>query len=118
LESVSFHDPRSRDARSARAERGRNVLRGREWIRQVHVRGGDRDQGPPQPGGGTKSFTSPHRPSESSLHPGATIYHLGRDGIREVRYEETEHYAVTKSFLVDPARTVREVFDAIDGHGD
>jgi predicted ATPase len=51
-------------------------------------------------------------------YPGATIYHLGRDGIREVRYEETEHYAVTKSFLDDPARTLREVFSAIEGDED
>lgn len=47
-------------------------------------------------------------------YPDAKIYLLARDGIREVRYEETEHYAVTKSFLDDPSRTLREVFDAVE----
>ncbi|HEY4216797.1 MAG TPA: AAA family ATPase [Gemmatimonadaceae bacterium] len=32
-------------------------------------------------------------------YPGATIYELGASGIRSVRYEETEHFRVTRDFL-------------------
>jgi predicted ATPase len=34
-------------------------------------------------------------------YPGATIYELSQQGIAKVAYEETEHYAITKSFM-DP----------------
>ena len=43
-------------------------------------------------------------------YPEARILLLERDGIREVRYEDTDHYAVTKTFLQDPARMLREIF--------
>ena len=42
-------------------------------------------------------------------YPGATIYQLNDDGINEVRYEETEHYLVTRDFLNHPERTLREL---------
>ena len=32
-------------------------------------------------------------------YPGATIYELGPRGPRSVRYEETEHFRVTRDFL-------------------
>ncbi|WP_207423136.1 AAA family ATPase [Desertivirga brevis] len=32
-------------------------------------------------------------------YPGAIIYQLDENGIRQVKYEETEHYIVTKHFL-------------------
>lgn len=32
-------------------------------------------------------------------YPGATIYEFTRDGIRQVAYEETEHFKVTRAFL-------------------
>jgi len=32
-------------------------------------------------------------------YPNATIYQLGEEGIKEVAYEETEHYTTTKNFL-------------------
>lgn len=37
-------------------------------------------------------------------YPDALIYECGPEGIRPVAYEETEHYAVTKSFLEHPKR--------------
>ena len=37
-------------------------------------------------------------------YPDALIYECGPEGIREVSYEETEHYEVTKSFLENPKR--------------
>jgi len=34
-------------------------------------------------------------------YPGATIYLMSQEGIAEVRYEETEHFNVTRGFLLD-----------------
>jgi predicted ATPase len=32
-------------------------------------------------------------------YPGATIYHLGSEGIRPIAYEDTEHFRITRDFL-------------------
>jgi predicted ATPase len=32
-------------------------------------------------------------------YPGATIYHLGTEGIRSIAYEDTEHFRITRDFL-------------------
>ncbi|MBZ0230709.1 MAG: AAA family ATPase [Deltaproteobacteria bacterium] len=32
-------------------------------------------------------------------YPGATIYHLGPEGIRSIAYEDTEHFRITRDFL-------------------
>jgi predicted ATPase len=32
-------------------------------------------------------------------YPGATIYEFAADGIREIAYEDTEHYIITRDFL-------------------
>jgi len=37
-------------------------------------------------------------------YPEARIYHLSEKGIAEVRYEETEHYALTRDFLMNHER--------------
>jgi predicted ATPase len=37
-------------------------------------------------------------------YPEAWIYECGSEGIRQVAYEDTEHYRVTKSFLTNPKR--------------
>lgn len=37
-------------------------------------------------------------------YPDAWIYAFGRDGIRRVAYEDTEHYQVTRDFLANPKR--------------
>ena len=42
-------------------------------------------------------------------YPDARIYVLGDEGIREVPYQETEHYLVTRGFLVNPQRTLNEL---------
>jgi predicted ATPase len=47
-------------------------------------------------------------------YPDATIYRFGADGVNAVAYTETEHYLVTRGFLANPARTLRELF----GEGD
>lgn len=43
-------------------------------------------------------------------YPGARIYVLDGTGIRPVRYEETEHYQLTRRFLEDPERMLRYLF--------
>ena len=42
-------------------------------------------------------------------YPDARIYVLSDDGIREVPYQETEHYLVTRGFLANPQRTLDEL---------
>lgn len=43
-------------------------------------------------------------------YPGALIYQIGPSGIHPVRYEETEHYAITKAFLNNPQPMLDELF--------
>ena len=43
-------------------------------------------------------------------YPSAKILLLDDTGITEVRYEETEHYAVTKAFLADPRHMLEQLF--------
>jgi predicted ATPase len=43
-------------------------------------------------------------------YPGAKIILLTESGFREVRYEDTEHYSITKEFLNNPARMLEELF--------
>lgn len=42
-------------------------------------------------------------------YPGADIWQLEEEGIREVTLEETEHYAVTKAFMNDREGMLREL---------
>jgi predicted ATPase len=42
-------------------------------------------------------------------YPGARLLLLDQDGFRPVRYEETEHYAVTREFLADPAHMLKRL---------
>lgn len=44
-------------------------------------------------------------------YPGATIYQLDRDGIREVAFEETEHYRITRDFLANREVYLKHLFD-------
>jgi predicted ATPase len=43
-------------------------------------------------------------------YPGADILMLDEDGIRRVEYEETEHYFITREFLLNRERMLRELF--------
>jgi predicted ATPase len=58
---------------------------------------------------GSQLVISTHSPILLA-YPKATIYVLDRDGIRPTRYEDTEHYAVTRAFLQDPAGRIRKLF--------
>jgi predicted ATPase len=43
-------------------------------------------------------------------YPGAEILQLDENGIREVAYEETDHYVITREFLNAPERMLSELF--------
>jgi predicted ATPase len=43
-------------------------------------------------------------------YPGADILLLDEDGIQRVEYEETEHYFITREFLQNRERMLRELF--------
>jgi predicted ATPase len=40
-------------------------------------------------------------------YPDARVHVFGAEGIREVPYQETEHYLLTRGFLANPQRTLR-----------
>jgi len=42
-------------------------------------------------------------------YPGARLYLLDKSGFSEVRYEDTEHFAVTRAFLNDPQEALRRL---------
>ncbi len=44
-------------------------------------------------------------------YPQAEILHFGPEGIRPQAYRETEHYQLTRRFLADPERMLRELLD-------
>lgn len=43
-------------------------------------------------------------------YPNALIYQLDETGIRQVRYEDTEHYQITHEFLSSPERYFKHLF--------
>lgn len=47
-------------------------------------------------------------------YPQARIYQLDGDGVRQVDYEETEHFTVTKSFLEGRERLLEVLLEEID----
>ena len=49
--------------------------------------------------------------------PNATIYQLANDRIERVRYQDTEHYLLTKRFLANPERYMTQLFED-EGGGD
>ena len=48
-------------------------------------------------------------------YPGAVIYEFHDQGLRPVAYTDTEHYVVTRAFLGNPERMLRELLDEKDG---
>lgn len=43
-------------------------------------------------------------------YPDSTIYLLSRQGIEEVRYEDTEHFCLTRDFLLHVERFLEAIF--------
>jgi len=48
-------------------------------------------------------------------YPDATIFRFGAEGVAPVAYTETEHYLVTRGFLANPERALRELFGGEPG---
>lgn len=44
-------------------------------------------------------------------YPNSTIYEFCETGIQQVVYEDTDHYKVTRNFLMDHKRMLRRLFD-------
>lgn len=44
-------------------------------------------------------------------YPGAIIYELSDSGIRQVRYQATDHFRITRDFLNDPSYYLDELFN-------
>ncbi|HEX8700567.1 MAG TPA: AAA family ATPase [Myxococcaceae bacterium] len=44
-------------------------------------------------------------------YPNARIFHLSKDGMTEVAYEQTEHYALTRDFLLNREAYLRRLLD-------
>ena len=61
-------------------------------------------------GEGSQFVVATHSPILMA-YPGARIYVLDEEGIRETAYRETEHYQLTRRFLEDPERMFRYLFD-------
>jgi predicted ATPase len=47
-------------------------------------------------------------------YPGATLISLDGGRLHEVRFKDTEHYRVTRDFLVDPDTHLAEIFERAD----
>ena len=43
-------------------------------------------------------------------YPGARIYQIDKSGIYPIKYEDTEHYEITKAFLNNPGPMLEELF--------
>jgi predicted ATPase len=43
-------------------------------------------------------------------YPSAIMYQLSEDGIKRVKYQDTEHFVVTRRFLEDPGSVMRDLF--------
>jgi predicted ATPase len=60
-------------------------------------------------GRGSQFVIATHSPIVMA-YPGATIYLLDADGMREIAYEDTEHYQVTRDFLTQRERMLKVLF--------
>ena len=58
---------------------------------------------------GSQLIVATHSPILMA-YPDAWIYRLSEGGIERAAYEATEHFRVTRAFLADPARMLRELF--------
>lgn len=60
--------------------------------------------------GGSQFIIATHSPILLA-YPKAKILVLDREGVTPTRYKDTEHYAVTKSFLQDPESMLTRLFE-------
>ena len=59
-------------------------------------------------GGKAQFMMATHSPILMGI-PGATLYEITEDGMKKVEYTETDHYRITKRFLVDPESYLRHL---------
>ena len=59
---------------------------------------------------GAQFIISTHSPILITM-PNSAIYQITKDGFDKVSYKETEHYMLTKSFLNNPERMLKYLFD-------
>jgi predicted ATPase len=67
--------------------------------------------------GHAQFLISTHSPIILS-YPGAVLFSLDGEAIREVPYQETEHYTITRNFLNAPERFFRHLFDSSEDDSD
>lgn len=60
--------------------------------------------------GNTQLIIATHSPILLA-YPNARIIEFSPDGLRDVKYEETEHYKITKTFLNNPDRYLKELME-------
>jgi len=60
--------------------------------------------------GGSQLVVATHSPILMA-YPGAKILLLDEEGMRPVRYEDTEHVQITRDFLNEPSRYLRHLLD-------
>jgi predicted ATPase len=58
--------------------------------------------------GNTQFIISTHSPMLMGI-PGALIYEIQEDSMKQVSYEETDHYRITKNFLNNPDSYLRDL---------
>jgi predicted ATPase len=51
-------------------------------------------------------------------YPDALIYQFGEKGLREIAYEDTEHFQVTRDFLSSRERYFKHLFADVEAPGD
>jgi predicted ATPase len=58
--------------------------------------------------GNTQFILATHSPIMMGI-PGAAIYEIKEDGMQKVKFEETDHYRITKTFLNNPDHYLRHL---------
>jgi predicted ATPase len=51
-------------------------------------------------------------------YPGAVLFGLDGDSIHEIDYRETQHFLITRDFLISPERFFKHLFEAEEKEGD
>ena len=71
--------------------------------------------------GHAQFFIATHSPIILS-YPGAVLFSLDGDTIKEINYQETKHFIITRDFLNSPERFFKHLFDTVppvnDNQGD
>ena len=58
--------------------------------------------------GGSQFIIASHSPILMGI-PGAMLYEIQEDGMQQVKYKETDHYRITRTFLDNPEYYLRHL---------